>query len=121
MLNLDTHMIVFLLSGELTAKEMRLIRNEDLAISDIVLWELSKLTQLNRLELDFESAPFRALLLNLTVIPISLTIAVASTRLDFRGDPADEIIAATSVVEKLPLLTRDRPILRSKLVPLATI
>jgi PIN domain nuclease of toxin-antitoxin system len=39
--------------------------------------------------------------------------------LDFRGDPADEIIAATSVVHRAPLLTRDRQIRRSKVVPLA--
>ena len=34
--------------------------------------------------------------------------------------PADEIIAATSVVEGIPLLTRDGKILKSKIVPLAT-
>ena len=27
--------------------------------------------------------------------------------MDFRGDPANELIAATSVVHKLPLVTRD--------------
>jgi PIN domain nuclease of toxin-antitoxin system len=41
-----------------------------------------------------------------------------STRLDFRGDPADEIIAATSVVHRVPLLTRDRRIRGSRIVPL---
>ena len=119
MLNLDTHMVVFLLSGELTARELESIQTEQLAISDIVLWELSKLVQIKRLELDFDSNAFRALLLNLTVIPISLPIAIASTKLDFRGDPADEIIAATSLVEGMPLLTRDRNIRKSKMVPLA--
>jgi predicted nucleic acid-binding protein len=44
-------------------------------------------------------------------------VCVQSTRLDFRGDSADEIIAATSVVHNVPLLTRDRQIRRSKLVP----
>ena len=43
----------------------------------------------------------------LHVWPIDLTIARASTRLDFSSDPADEIIAATSVVHSVPLLTRD--------------
>jgi hypothetical protein len=50
MLNLDSHMIVFLLAGELTAKELRYLETEDLAISDIVLSELSRLVQLKRLE-----------------------------------------------------------------------
>jgi PIN domain nuclease of toxin-antitoxin system len=39
--------------------------------------------------------------------------------LDFDSDPADEIIAATSVVHRVPLLTRDRRMRRSKLVPIA--
>ena len=43
----------------------------------------------------------------------------ASERLDFKGDPADEIIAATSLVYRVPLLTRDKRILASKVVPLA--
>ena len=52
------------------------------------------------------------------VVGIDAEIALASTRLDFRGDPADELIAATSVVLRAPLLTRDERILSSKLVPL---
>jgi predicted nucleic acid-binding protein len=40
-------------------------------------------------------------------------------RLDFRGDPADELIAATSIVHRLPLVTRDARIRKSKVVPLA--
>jgi PIN domain nuclease of toxin-antitoxin system len=51
--------------------------------------------------------------------PLELEIAVTSTRLDFAGDPADELIAATSVVHRVPLLTRDRRIRRSKIVPIA--
>ena len=52
--------------------------------------------------------------------PIDLTVARASTRLDFTSDPADEIIAATSVVHNVPLLTRDDIIRSSKMVPLAS-
>ncbi len=119
MLNLDSHMVVYLLAGDLTTTELQQLEDEDLAISDIVLWELSKLVQLRRLEIDLRSESFQSLLVNFTVIPITLAIAISSTKLDFRGDPADEIIAATSIVEKIPLLTRDRTIRKSKLVPLA--
>ncbi len=55
----------------------------------------------------------------MTVLPITLEIARQSTQLDFTSDPADEIIAATSIVENIPLMTRDRRIRRSKMVPLA--
>jgi PIN domain nuclease of toxin-antitoxin system len=50
---------------------------------------------------------------------IDFEVALQSTQLDFYSDPADELIAATSIVHGVPLLTRDTKILRSKLVPFA--
>jgi PIN domain nuclease of toxin-antitoxin system len=35
------------------------------------------------------------------------------------NDPADELIAATSLVHRVPLLTRDRKLLKAKVVPIA--
>jgi PIN domain nuclease of toxin-antitoxin system len=117
MLNLDTHILVSLLSGDLTQQEHTLVGHQKLAISDIVLWELAKLVELGRLVLDLESSLFRTCLRSLAVIPMSVEIARQSTQLDFASDPADQIIAATSIVETIPLLTRDRRILRSRIVP----
>ncbi len=119
MLSLDTHMLVALLDGSLKPREEAWVLEEPLAISDIVLWELAKLVQRGRLELDLDSATFAKVLARITVIPISPAIATMSTRLDFKSDPADELIAATSLVEGIPLLTRDRRIRQSKIVPLA--
>jgi PIN domain nuclease of toxin-antitoxin system len=119
MLNLDTHIVIALLSGDLSKTEHRLIADDSLAISDIVFWELAKLVQLRRLELNFEDAGFAAFHRSVTVFPITLEIARKSTHLDFSSDPADEIIGATSIVENIPLLTRDRRILKSKMVPFA--
>jgi PIN domain nuclease of toxin-antitoxin system len=119
MLNLDTHIVVSLLNGDLNERERKLIINDALAISDVVLWELAKLVQLRRLEFDFEDATFSSFLRSAIVFPITTEIARQSTRLDFKSDPADEIIAATSIVENAPLMTRDPRILKSKRVPLA--
>lgn len=119
MLNLDTHILVATINEELRPAEATLIERERLFISDIVLWELAKLIQHGRLELDMKGAAFRRSMRYLTVLPISVRIAQQSAALDFRSDPADEIIAATSVVEGIALLTRDRKILKSKIVPLA--
>lgn len=119
MLNLDTNIVIEGLIGELTNRELELLEDEAIAISDIVLWEISKLIQQKRIELDVDCLAFRKLLARLTVFPITLEIARQSTTLDFKSDPADEIIAATSIVERMPLLTRDRKILKSSLVPLA--
>ena len=117
MLNLDTHILVSLLVGDLSDRELRLIQGEQLVVSGIVLWEIAKMVQLGRLDMDLESREFRMCLQNLTVVSITLEIAQTSTQLDFSSDPADEIIAATSVVENIPLLTRDRKILKSHMVP----
>ena len=119
MLNLDTHILVFAVSGALRPAESALLSRDRWSVSAIVLWELAKLIQLGRLSMDLDDPAVRRVLVHLHVWPIDLEVAKASVRLDFRGDPADEIIAATSVVHDIPLLTRDRTIRRSKLVPLA--
>ncbi|MBI1941832.1 MAG: PIN domain-containing protein [Acidobacteria bacterium] len=119
MLNLDTHMLVHLFTGNVSEPEYRCAVSEQLAISDIVFWELAKLMQRGRVVLDLDSREFSAWLRSLAVFPITWEIARQSTQLDFSSDPADEIIAATSIVEKIPLLTRDRRVRKSKLVPLA--
>jgi PIN domain nuclease of toxin-antitoxin system len=119
MLNLDTHILLLFLDEALTDRERNAIITEGAAISDIVLWELAKLQQKGRASLDLESALFRSFLQNLTVYPITPEIARTSTQLDFSSDLADEIIAATSIVEKIPLLTRDRRIRKSRMVPFA--
>jgi PIN domain nuclease of toxin-antitoxin system len=46
-------------------------------------------------------------------------VSRCSTRLDFSSDPADELVAATSIVHRVPLVTRDARILRSQIVPFA--
>lgn len=119
MLNLDTHVLLFALAGELKPAEERLLRKNSWSISAIVLWEIAKLAQLDRIELDVDSAEVRRTLAAIHTWPITLDVCVAIRELDFRSDPADELIAATSVVHRVPLLTRDRRIRGSKRVPLA--
>ena len=118
MLNLDTHMLVFAVRGELRPHERALLARDRWSISGIVLWELAKLRELGRIGLDLEDREIAGLLNRLHVWPIDLAVALTSTRLDFKGDPADEIIAATSVVHRVPLVTRDRVMRRSAIVPL---
>jgi PIN domain nuclease of toxin-antitoxin system len=119
MLNLDTHVLLHALAGDLTRSESTLLSRSPWSISAIVLWEIAKLAQLGRIAVDLGDAELNRILSRLRVWPITWAICRAIPRLDFRGDPADEIIAATSVVEGVPLVTRDRVIRRSKIVPLA--
>lgn len=71
------------------------------------------------IELDLEDARGRRLLARLHVWPIDPQVCRTIARLDFRSDPADELIAATSLVHEAPLVTRDARLRASKVVPLA--
>ena len=119
MLNLDTHILLYALAGELTEREERLLSAERWSISAIVQWEIAKLHQLGRIQLDLDDRVFIQLLDSLHVWPLTLDICRSSCDLDFRSDPADEIIAATSIIHRVPLLTRDGKLLESKRTPLA--
>ena len=119
MLNLDTHILVDALAGRLQPREHALLTANRWSISAIVLWEVAKLSQLGRIEMDIESSELEKLLSKVRVWPIDLAVCQATHRFDFKSDPADEMIAATSIVHGVPLLTRDRRLRASKLVPLA--
>ena len=119
MLNLDTHILLHALAGVLKPRERALLTSQPWSISAIVLWELAKLAQLGRIETDLQDPAVVRALARIHVWPITRELAHASTRLDIKGDPADELIAATSLVHNVPLLTRDRVLLKSRQVPLA--
>ena len=119
MLNLDTHILLFALDGSLTPAERKLLASEPWGISAIVLWEVAKLAQLGRIASDVRSAGFVRVFARVQVWPLDLAVCKTSTELDFTSDPADELIAATSIVHRVPLVTRDRKIRKSKLVPIA--
>lgn len=119
MLNLDTHIVIYIVNGTLRPREKALLDREEWSISAIVLWELSKLVQLGRINFDFDDREMSDLLEYLRIWPVDTAVARASSILDFRSDPADELIAATSVVHGVPLVTRDRLLRGSSVVPLA--
>jgi len=123
MLNLDTHILLHALTDSLTRRESALLSRDtwsiSWSISAIVLWEIAKLARLGRVAVDLDDPELVRVLMRLHTWPLSLDVCRAIRDLDVRGDPADEIIAATSVVHRVPLVTRDQRIRRSKLVPLA--
>jgi len=88
-------------------------------VADISLWEVATLVERRRIAfdrplvdwLDTASHPR-----TVRVVPISAAIAADTAALPRAlRDPADRIIVATSRVEKMPLLTFDRAILRLRL------
>jgi PIN domain nuclease of toxin-antitoxin system len=119
MLNLDTHIVIHAMTGDLKPPERKLLAGERWGISGIVFWEIAKLHELGRIEIDLADADVEHFLSSIHVWPITIEVCRAIRELDFDSDPADEIIAATSLIHRVPLLTRDGKILRSKCVPLA--
>ncbi|MGH8248861.1 MAG: PIN domain-containing protein [Gammaproteobacteria bacterium] len=119
MLNLDTHILIYALTGELTRSEVALLAGDRWSISAIVLWEMAKLAQIGTIRLDIDSPELSEILSRIHIWPLDLAVCTVIKSLDFRGDPADELIAATSILHHVPLVTRDRAIRKSKLVPFA--
>ena len=81
---------------------------------------IAKLSELGRIEIDLEHPELARTLARNQTCPLTLDICHSIKSLDFDSDPADEIIAATSLVHRVALVTRDRKMRRSKLVPIAS-
>jgi PIN domain nuclease of toxin-antitoxin system len=119
MINLDTHILLYALSGDVTSRERSLLSSQQWSVSAIVIWEMVKLAQLKRIEVDIDSSDFSRFLAPVHVWPLTYEICACIRNLDFKSDPADELISATSIIHHVPLLTRDRKIRKSRVIPLA--
>ena len=78
--------------------------------SDISLWEIATLIQKGRLSPGVPTLDFIRAVLDqraVQVLPITPAIAALSASLDLHGDPADRLIAATTVCHRARLVTAD--------------
>ena len=95
MLNPDTHVLLCALTGDLTSREYSLLSTDSWSISTIVLWEIAKLSELGRIEIDdMDSPELTRTLARIQTWPLTLDICRTIQTLDFDSDPADEIIGA---------------------------
>ena len=123
MITLDTCSLVWLsLSPDRLSKNAnKAIKNNSLIMSDISLWEIAMLTKSGRLIIDTNYSEYIELLLSsfgIQVNPITPEIAKISVEFDdsVNHDPADRIIAATSLVEDAPLVTADKNLIKAKII-----
>jgi len=127
MIVVDTHIIIWnalkpeMLSGK-AEKAISAANNSDgIIFCEISLWEIAMLMHKGRLIIDIEYIEFIKLIVesNKYVFRgITPEIARLSTDLfsDNNKDPADRIIAATSIIEKANLVTADKGLRQSKKV-----
>ena len=119
MILVDTHIWYWWVSGQrkLSAPQAQALSDSDeVALSAISVWELCTKTANGKMSLDRPiEAWLQAALDNprLTVIPVTLEIAVESSRLpgEFHKDPADRMIVASARLMDIDLVTADRKIL----------
>lgn len=127
MILLDTCAIIWdaIDPSQLSAKAVETIDRADqqsaLIMSDISIWEVAMLVKKGRIEIDTNAANFINLFLqsrNISVVQISPEIAELSVNFaaDIGGDPADRLIAATSVIYNAQLLTADTRLLNNELI-----
>ncbi|RLJ03908.1 MAG: type II toxin-antitoxin system VapC family toxin [Candidatus Aenigmatarchaeota archaeon] len=127
MIVVDTHIIIWnalkpeMLSGK-AEKAISAANNSDgIIFCEISLWEIAMLMHKGRLRIDIEYTEFIQLILesNKYVFRgITPEIAWLSRDLfsDNNKDPADRIIAATSIIENAKLVTADKEIRQSEKV-----
>jgi PIN domain nuclease of toxin-antitoxin system len=125
---LDTHILIWLLIApkHLSQKAKKAIlaarKAGPLALSAISLWEIAWLAGNKRIEIDVSVDSFvKKCASFVQVLPITQEIAVRSVQFpkSYPQDPQDRIIGATAVVEGIRLLTHDRRIVKSGIIPLA--
>jgi PIN domain nuclease of toxin-antitoxin system len=124
---LDTHVVIWLAqdyqrisSTARSAIENARRKDRGLAVSDITLVEIARLANHRRIHLtpDVETH-LSEVERRFVVFPITANIALQAFELpaNYPKDPVDRIIGATALIEDIPLLTADREIRKSRVVP----
>ena len=127
MIVVDTHIIIWNalkpeMLSEKAEKAISAANNSDgIIFCEISLWEIAMLMHKGRLSIDIEYLEFIKLILEsneYVFLGITPEIAELSTDLfsDNNKDPADRIIAATSIIENAKLITADKKLRQSKKV-----
>ena len=127
MIVVDTHIIIWNalkpeMLSEKAEKAISAANNSDgIIFCEISLWEIAMLMHKERLSIDIEYLEFIGRILEsnkYVFMGITPEIAALSTDLlsDNNKDPADRIIAATSIIENAKLVTADKKLRQSKKV-----
>jgi PIN domain nuclease of toxin-antitoxin system len=124
---LDTHVVIWLAQDyqRISAAAQRAIskareKDRGLAVSGITLVEIVRLSSRGRIRLTPSvETVVSEVEHRFIVLPITGNIALQAFELPagYPNDPADRIIGATALVEDILLVTADREIYKSRVVP----
>jgi PIN domain nuclease of toxin-antitoxin system len=126
MILLDTHVVVWLAfqPNKLSKRAKEVIRaarlQGGLAIAGITLLELAWIAENRRVETTLSVESFvRQCAAKMTVLPITPEIAARAVSFpeSYPKDPQDRLIGATALVEGIQLVSHDRLIKKSGIVP----
>jgi PIN domain nuclease of toxin-antitoxin system len=126
MILLDTHVVIWLAfqPHKLSKRAKEVVRaarlQGGLAIAGITLLELAWLAENRRVETTLSVESFvRQCASKMTVLPITPEIAARAVSLpdSYPKDPQDRLIGATALVEGIELVSHDRLIRKSGIVP----
>jgi PIN domain nuclease of toxin-antitoxin system len=127
MILLDTHVVVWLAfePDKLSKRAKEAIRaarlEGGLAVAAISLLELAWLAENGRVETTLSTESFvRLCASKMTVLPITAEIAARAVGfpVSYPKDPQDRLIGATALIEGMELVTHDKSIKKSRLVPI---
>jgi PIN domain nuclease of toxin-antitoxin system len=127
MIILDTHALIWWLSksGKLSKKAKQAIdkasSDGQIYVSSMSIWEVCMLFKKERIKLNTDIDEWIKKVVNLPmikVVDVNVAIANQSVFLEeyVHPDPVDRIIIATAQLLKIPLVTADKKITRSKIV-----
>jgi PIN domain nuclease of toxin-antitoxin system len=124
---LDTHVVIWLVSGDARLSENAKVaieraRQDDrgLAISDFTLYEVVLASRKKRIDVHISVESFLfELEQRFVVLPITREVCVQTLAFPpaYPKDPADRIIGATAIAHGIKLVTADQAIRASRAVP----
>ena len=118
---LDTHAIIEIGMDKVSESRKLLLSDPmtEVLVSAFSFWEIAKLVELKRIELDESVAEYIARIEHnpsIRVIPIDSKVIAALSVVAPKMHPADQMIVASAIAAKAYLLTDDRLIRKAELV-----
>lgn len=120
---LDTHIVLWAANDQLSEARKEFLEDphHEIFVSAISLWEITKLYELKRIQLEESLEQFLIMIENhprFAIVPLTAMVLAKIPEIapKMQKDPADQIIVATSLKWDAKLMTDDQEIRKAGLV-----